>query len=142
MSRIDISAHNSLPLSSLVSLLPPELPPRLQFYTSSTIPAEILQSCFILVATNMKDMYKRSSMGWSATSKKREMKHPAMRFLVLYAEQEEESKEEEEWIDDGEEDDRGPRNVIGFASFMVTEEEGEQVVYWLVRPRSRSPHTH
>jgi hypothetical protein len=144
MSHVDIAAHNSLPLSSLGPLLPPELPPRLQLYTSSAIPAKILDSCFMLVATNMKAMYKRSSMGWSATDKKREMKHPSMRFLVLFAEKEEEGvgarAKEEEWVDDDEGEDSGLGGVIGFASFMVTEEEGEGVIYWLVRLRSLSSH--
>jgi hypothetical protein len=64
-------------------------------------------SCFNLIESNMKPMYLRSTIGWSAPEKKKEMAHPAMRFLLLPDDQ-------------------------GFASFMVTEEEGEEVIYWYV----------
>lgn len=49
-------------------------------------------------------------MGWSAAKKREEMLHPAMRYLVF--------KEDEQ--------------VKGFTSFMVTEEEGVEVIYWFV----------
>jgi len=56
------------------------------------------------------EMYKRSSMGWSAAKKREEMLHPAMRYLVF----------------------REDEQVKGFTSFMVTEEEGVEVIYWFV----------
>lgn len=80
--------------------------------------------------------YKRSDIGWSAAKKKKEMKHPAMRYLVLRmrpgvggnGNEDPEENEEQGWED---EDAEGEENgeVIGFLSFMVTEEEGEEVIY-------------
>lgn len=86
--------------------------------------------------------YKRSEIGWSAAKKKKEMKHPAMRFLVLRIRpgvkklesrgegegEEGEGRGEQDWEDeDTEEVEAG--KVAGFLSFMVTEEEGEEVIY-------------
>lgn len=69
--------------------------------------------------------YKRSDMGWSATRKKKEMKHPAMRFLVLQV-----RSREKELVEGGEGDwEDEDEGVVGFLSFMITEEEGERVVY-------------
>lgn len=93
-------------------------------------------------------------MGWSTTDKKKEMKHPAMRFLTLrrscsiqtqtskeekYIEQEQTqavagNREEgnEQWEDECEPEDGGEGGVLGFLSFMVTEEAGDEVIYWWV----------
>lgn len=95
----------------------------------------------ILTRLGKISRYKRSEIGWSAAKKKREMKNPAMRFLVLRMRPEvrelvgsgdegdgEEGKEEQDWEDeDTEEKEAG--KVTGFLSFMVTEEEGEEVIY-------------
>lgn len=80
--------------------------------------------------------YKRSDIGWSAAKKKKEMKHPAMRYLVLRirpgvsgnGNQDREENEEQDWEDESTEDEQAGR-VAGFLSFMVTEEEGEEVIY-------------
>ncbi|KAI5818016.1 GNAT family acetyltransferase Nat4 [Pyronema omphalodes] len=101
---VDIEAHNGLSLEEIRGFLPQVVPLGITLHTAQSMtPAEFL-SCFNLVEGNMKPMYLRSTIGWSASEKKKEMEHPAMRFLLL---------------PDGE----------GFASFMVTEEEGEEVVY-------------
>lgn len=76
-------------------------------HTAKSMSNEEFSACFNLIESNMKPMYLRSTIGWSAPEKKKEMAHPAMRFLLLPEEQ-------------------------GFASFMVTEEEGEEVIYWFV----------
>ncbi|KAA8913030.1 acyl-CoA N-acyltransferase [Sphaerosporella brunnea] len=119
---VDITAHNALRLSALQTHLPapPASPPggaasaaSITLHTTSTIPAHTFTACFELVAKNMMAMYKRSSMGWSAPAKRREMMMPAMRFLVMSIPAGEDAEEE----------------VLGFASFMVTQEEGEEVIY-------------
>ncbi|PWW74513.1 hypothetical protein C7212DRAFT_345892 [Tuber magnatum] len=73
--------------------------------TAKTLPAETFKACFNLVQ-ECKDMYKRT-IGWLATVKKREMKHPAMRYLILSAA------------------GSGGKTVavVGFLSFMITEED-------------------
>jgi hypothetical protein len=75
----------------------------------------------------MKAMYERSTLGWSDPDKTEEMKLPDMRFLVLYAEEKEQGE------------GSGLGELVGFTSFMVTEEGGEQVVYWLPPRRPLSP---
>ncbi|KAL7273095.1 N alpha-acetyl-transferase [Rhizina undulata] len=108
--------------------------------TSSTISTEDFNKCYESVR-EMREMYKRSSMGWSATEKKREMKHPAMRFLLVKEERingsfnsntdgGETRSKDDEWEDDESaisKDDDGV--LVGFLSFMVTEEEGQDVIY-------------
>lgn len=94
----------------------------------------------MLTGTGNMCRYKRSDIGWSATKKKKEMKHPAMRFLVLWIRSKEgsieernkheevgDTKEDQDWEDEDAEEESGA--IAGFLSFMVTEEEGEEVIY-------------
>lgn len=175
-----VETHNALAPSEIQSFLPP-LPSSVRLYTPTTIPGRTFERVFGLVRDNMAAMYRRSSMGWSAARKREEMRHPAMRFLVLSSHQatvpgdakgdvggvsraggvaaekgeeagegekeapegekeakegEEEAPEGEEEAEEGEEEARegeGEVGVEGFASFMVTEEGGEEVIYWWVR---------
>lgn len=160
-----IESHNSLPLSTIRSAyLRPASSLGNETHTVTletplSVSSATFGTCFELVRDNMRDMYgvfngyvwepmltgvwdmsryKRSDKGWSATKKKKEMKHPAMRFLVLRirpqakerAEDEDinEKSEEQDWEDeDTEEEEAG--KVIGFLTFMVTEEEGGEVIY-------------
>ncbi|KAF8242874.1 hypothetical protein K440DRAFT_564014 [Wilcoxina mikolae CBS 423.85] len=128
MSDSLITTHNSLPLSSLHQFLPPSSLEDVTLYTSSTLPAGVFSQVFELVRGNMMEMYKRSSMGWSARKKREEMGHPAMRYLVLMDKKGENEGEGGEG-EDGWEDEDGEVKVKGFASFMVTEEEGVEVIY-------------
>ncbi|CUS15334.1 unnamed protein product [Tuber aestivum] len=111
-----IETHNRIPLSTLretyLPLMPrpPEPSHSITLETAKTLPAETFKACFDLVH-ECKDMYKRT-IGWSATAKKREMKHPAMRYLILSA------------AGGG-----GKTVAVGFLSFMITEEDGFEVVY-------------
>lgn len=83
--------------------------------------------------------YKRSDIGWSAAKKKKEMKHPAMRFLVLRIRpkakgpvksgDESEEPNEQDWENEEDIEEEESGKVAGFLSFMVTEEEGEEVIY-------------
>ncbi|KAF8541679.1 acyl-CoA N-acyltransferase [Trichophaea hybrida] len=138
MSDSLVPTHNSLPPSSLHQFLPPSALEHVTLYASSTLPAGVFSQIFDLVKENMMEMYKRSSMGWSARKKREEMGHPAMRYLVLMdkkrgdegegeaGEGREEGKGGE---DDWEDEDGEGEKVKGFASFMVTEEEGVEVIY-------------
>jgi hypothetical protein len=111
-----IETHNRIPLSTLREIYlpstprPPEPSHSITLETFKTLPAETFKACFDLVQ-ECKDMYKRT-IGWSATAKKREMKHPAMRYLILLAA------------------GSGGKAVAGFLSFMITEEDECEVVYW------------
>ena len=119
---VDITAHNALPLTSLHPFLPlvsEDVP--ITLYTSVTLPPARLTACFDLVRTNMRAMYRRSEMGWNSKDKREEMEDADMRYLILSG--------------------SGPGDEVeGFLSFMVTEEEGEEVIYWYFPPLS-FPHT-
>ncbi|CCX30051.1 acyl-CoA N-acyltransferase [Pyronema domesticum] len=99
-----VEAHNALSLEEIKKFMPEEIPLGMVLHTAKSMSNEEFSACFNLIESNMKPMYLRSTIGWSAPEKKKEMAHPAMRFLLLPEEQ-------------------------GFASFMVTEEEGEEVIY-------------
>ncbi|KAJ6256721.1 hypothetical protein Dda_8588 [Drechslerella dactyloides] len=89
-----------------------------ELYTSSSLPDEIFDHCFDLLEANMSASYKSTSIGWFPRKKKEEMKHPAMRYLILTAASPE--------AKDGE----APEPIfVGFLEFMITEEEGSEVIY-------------
>jgi len=118
-----IERTNSLPLDSLKShYLPAEL---LSFtlssdngisiqyvidlHTSASLPTPLFDACFQLLQDNMSASYKATNLGWHPRKKKEEMKHPAMRYLIL---------------------SEGNSNAFaGFLEFMITEEEGDEVIY-------------
>ncbi|KAG0634584.1 GNAT family acetyltransferase Nat4 [Tuber brumale] len=106
-----IETHNRLPLSTIreaylpLTPRPPEPSHSITLETAKTLSTGAFKACFDLVR-ECKDMYKRT-IGWSATAKKKEMKHPAMRYLILSA----------------------AGVVVGFLSFMITEEDECEVVY-------------
>jgi hypothetical protein len=148
-----VTTHNSLPASSLPQFLPSPLfilPTNLTtaLYTSKTIPATTFTACFDLVSDNMKPMYRRSSLRWSSPHKKKEMRHPAMRYLVLSrttttttSSSSSSTSGEDGGAPDSGETERGDGGqdweefdregeVLGFTSFMVTEEDDREVIYW------------
>lgn len=87
----------------------------LDIYTAQSIPMADFEACFKLIEQTVANAYADSGMGWSATKKRREMRLPDMRYLILRRGQ----------IDrDG---DRG--QLLGFLSFMVTYEDGKEVNY-------------
>ncbi|KAF3909276.1 hypothetical protein ABW20_dc0107038 [Dactylellina cionopaga] len=89
-----------------------------ELYTSSLLPSEIFDSCFDLLEANMSAAYKSTPMGWHPEMKKREMKHPAMRYFILTGPPPETSESES----------TAPV-FAGFLEFMITEEEGSESLY-------------
>ncbi|EED18855.1 GNAT family acetyltransferase Nat4, putative [Talaromyces stipitatus ATCC 10500] len=55
----------------------------IQIYSASTIPSLDFEGCFSLIETTSAENYKASSMGWSPSKKRKEMRLPDMRFMVL-----------------------------------------------------------
>ncbi|KAL9595120.1 MAG: hypothetical protein Q9219_006637 [cf. Caloplaca sp. 3 TL-2023] len=116
---------NSLPLAEYVAkYLPAVYDPvvvrrltnqlhRIQIESSSTISSEHLNSCFNLIATSSADQYAMSSIGWSPAKKLKEMRLPDLRYLLL--------------INQG--IDGASSCVEGFISFMLTYEDGHEVIY-------------
>jgi N-alpha-acetyltransferase 40 len=77
---------------------------------------KILDSCLDLVELTSAEHYRKSEMGWSRAKKRKEMVLPDLKFILFlkspYA------------------SEPGAENaVLGFISFMITYEDGHEVVY-------------
>ncbi|GKZ28354.1 hypothetical protein AbraIFM66950_005527 [Aspergillus brasiliensis] len=96
---------------------------KLSIYDAATIPTTDLNACFNLIEETSSEAYRNSSTGWSPAKKKREMKLPDMKYLVVRRDVSSSSPSSSP-RDGGEAD-----AVIGFMSFMITYEDGKEVVY-------------
>ena len=76
---------------------------------SSTISRADLDACFTLIASTSASAYSSSSIGWSASKKRKEMRLPDLRYLLI--------KENAASLSEG------------FLSFMLTYEDGHEVIY-------------
>ncbi|EPS38746.1 hypothetical protein H072_7473 [Dactylellina haptotyla CBS 200.50] len=90
-------------------------------YLSSSLPEELFNDCFDLLEANMSASYRATSIGWHPRKKKEEMKHPAMRYLILTAG----GSGSSSGADDGD----SSATFVGFLELMITEEEGAEVIY-------------
>ena len=88
----------------------------LSLESSSTIFDEDLTACFNLLSSTSSADYETSSMGWSPAKKLKEMRLPDLRYIVL------KQNEDDKGLD------RLP-DVEGFLSFMLTYEDGYEVIY-------------
>jgi ribosomal protein S18 acetylase RimI-like enzyme len=86
-------------------------------YTAATIPAADLDTCFNLIELTSAAAYKSSSAGWSPKEKREEMKLPDMKYMIL-----------RRAVSDGGESE-GPGDFAGFLEYMVTYEDGYEVLY-------------
>ncbi|KAK2809186.1 hypothetical protein FQN50_004022 [Emmonsiellopsis sp. PD_5] len=100
----------------------------LEIYSSTSISKSDLDACFALVKLTSSETYKHSTTGWSPAKKKNEMKLLDMRYMLLVRRRDSGEEEEEEG---GQEDGGGGdgRELGGFLSFMVTYEDGIEVIY-------------
>ncbi|KKK18258.1 hypothetical protein AOCH_001942 [Aspergillus ochraceoroseus] len=55
----------------------------LEIHTAGTIPAVDLEECYKLIELTSSSAYKSSSIGWSPSEKKKEMKLPDMKYMIL-----------------------------------------------------------
>lgn len=78
--------------------------------------AGLLDACFNLIKASSAGDYQGSEMKWSPSKKRKEMLLPDMRYLVI---------KEKEATREG----SPSRAVCGFISFMITYEDGYEVVY-------------
>ncbi|MCJ1412204.1 hypothetical protein MMC19_006297 [Ptychographa xylographoides] len=117
-----VESTNALPLSTFTGLYLPETHRFLQYthpetltpYTislqsSSSILSEDLSACFDLIASTSASSYAASSLGWHPRSKRKEMQLPDLRYLLVQP--------------------NPPLPLQGFLSFMVTYEDGKEVIY-------------
>ncbi|KAJ5498133.1 Acyl-CoA N-acyltransferase [Penicillium expansum] len=123
--------------------------PRVDVYSAATISAADLEACLELIEQTSSEAYMASPAGWSRTKKRKEMKLPDMKYLILRDTPDSSdsngqvpgekqidiadknapspsSKESDESISSS---GAASLNVLGFLSFMVTYEDGKEVVY-------------
>ncbi|KAJ5632417.1 hypothetical protein N7490_008756 [Penicillium lividum] len=122
----------------------------LAVYSAATISTADLDACLDLIELTSSEAYAASGVGWSRPKKRKEMKLPDMKYLILRdcvassaemqqpdacADKADEPKTTgsanamgspdgsgNEWVDDN-------NGVLGFLSFMITYEDGKEVVY-------------
>lgn len=94
-----------------------------ELYTADNIPAEELEACFQLIEHTSSEAYQNSSIGWAPVAKKKEMRLPDMRYIVVRGGDLASTPGDD--ADGGK--TKGP--FVGFLSFMVTYEDGKEVVY-------------
>ncbi|RAL05925.1 N-terminal L-serine N(alpha)-acetyltransferase NAT4 [Aspergillus ibericus CBS 121593] len=87
---------------------------KISVHDPSTIPDTDLNQCFKLIEETSSAAYQASSTGWSPTKKRKEMKLPDMKYLVVRREGDEHGEGED---------------VVGFISFMITYEDGKEAIY-------------
>ena len=88
----------------------------LSLESSSTLTNEDFRACFNLIANTSSDDYEGSSMGWSPAKKWKEMRLPDLRYIILKRKEDDRSQDE-------------LPQVEGFLSFMLTYEDGYEVIY-------------
>ena len=118
----------------------------LDVYSAASISPDDLEACLDLIEQTSGEAYRASSGGWSRRKKRKEMKLPDMKYLILRGDSNDEGKLEEATDTPKERAETGPvptpqnQNVLGFLSFMVTYEDGKEVVYCYeihLSPRAR-----
>ncbi len=118
-----IETANALPLSSFKTLCNLQDGPSAQISdtimsehiisieTASSMSPKDFQACYDLIKATSSSAYKNSSVGWSPAKKKKEMKLPDLRYILVKRAR---GSQEE---------------VVAFLSLMLTIEDGHEVVY-------------
>ena len=75
---------------------------------------DLLNQCLHLVESTSAEDYRSSEIKWSLAKKRKEMHLPDVRYVILY---------------ESPEDDPKSPVLAGFVSFMITYEDGHEVVY-------------
>lgn len=126
-------------------------PSRVDIYSAATISASDQEACLDLIEQTSSEAYAASSAGWSRTKKRKEMKLPDMKYLILRSPLDTSGESgggqaaAEKQCDNADSNTASPtpkesvqpvsasstasRDVSGFLSFMVTYEDGKEVVY-------------
>ncbi|KAI5202487.1 hypothetical protein AUEXF2481DRAFT_2955 [Aureobasidium subglaciale EXF-2481] len=94
--------------------------------TKSTEPSNnVLHTLFELIKHTSYKHYDASNQGWDAENKLEEMKDEDMRYLIVRLAHDAVPESDTRWSKDSSMD----HSVVGFLSFMITQEEKENVVY-------------
>lgn len=143
MQPLIIESANALSISDFHAKFLPDMPATLSFpssllsttttlnnynltlESSSTITKEDFQSCYNLIKATSYDDYQASSIGWSRRRKIKEMKSPDLRYLLI------QKKKDAAFVeaDSEENNNNASEDLIGFLSFMLTHEDGYEVIY-------------
>lgn len=91
----------------------------LEVYSAATISPTDLEACLDLIELTSGDAYTASGGGWSRPTKRKEMKLPDMKYIIVRGSPTGAADEPSSSRD----------SVLGFLSFMVTYEDGMEVVY-------------
>ncbi|KAL8655457.1 MAG: hypothetical protein Q9210_000854 [Variospora velana] len=86
---------------------------RIRLESSFSMSTQQFEDCFNLIASSSANAYAASSIGWFPTKKRKEMKLPDLHYLLVV----------------NPASRRGVSSVEGFLSFMLTYEDGHEVVY-------------
>ncbi len=87
----------------------------LRWTDGTNIERGILEACLDLIERTSADDYERSELGWSRSKKRKEMVLPDLKYFLLLKS-----------IPPGQVEGNA---MLGFVSFMVTYEDGDEVVY-------------
>lgn len=103
----------------------------LDVYSAATISPADLEACLDLVELTSSQAYAVSGAGWSRAKKRKEMKLPDMKYLIVRGAGRPTEKETNQSAaaDQANEPDTNRADVLGFLSFMVTYEDGKEVIY-------------
>jgi N-alpha-acetyltransferase 40 len=127
-----IERTNALPLAQFSSQYYPQqtalaiessINLHLSLTTWTEMPTPLREACISLLELTSRSHYHASEKGWSRAKKLREMRHPALKYLLLLLRPV--SLEAGKGVDKVPERDE----IEGFLSFMITEEDGHEVIY-------------
>lgn len=113
---------------------------------ATTITDAELESCFDLITRTSASDYETSAQGWKPAAKRAEMQEQDMRYLLVRSQAPTPKEEASRFLNAGEDgwetepaNKEPPNNsasslpkddsILGFMSFMVTIEEGQDVIY-------------
>ena len=111
-NALDLASFIEQYLSNIGLTFPSDSAPPISTITvtrASSMDTHDLSSCLALIAKTSQVDYAASSQGWHPKRKLKEMKLPDLRYLLVRA--------------------SSDSNLIGFASFMLTYEDGKEVIY-------------
>jgi len=89
----------------------------LTYYSSSTLPTTLLTACFNLISLTSSAAYAASSRGWHPSAKLKEMREPAMQYLLVS-----QADIDQTLI---------PKDLLGFLSYQLVTEEGVGPVIYI-----------
>lgn len=106
----------------------------LEIYSAATISDTDLEACLDLVELTSSEAYAASGGGWSRPKKRQEMKLPDMKYLIVRGETQSDTTTTTTTTPAKANEPEVPRDtenahVLGFLSFMVTYEDGKEVIY-------------